>query len=545
MANGQYLDSQITVNGSLNIYGGFSGSEYSIYDRQDLVSGAKPLGSSSFSGTIINNASAEPLLQLGVGGSGSSKVTLDGFQLLNGKSSIGGAAACASDTSAPSPSGGITICKDAKATLQNLRMVKNHSDLDGGAIKNTGVMVLKESAVILNDAGSQGGGVSHMAASSLPESTIDGVVFYENSVENLRLLQPVCSAGGQGTCPFGLSCPLAGGPCIGSPTLPIPFPCNSDVQCLPGQSCLLSKCSGPFGGWPLAAGGAITSNAPGGGSTLTIRRSKFNSNHTYMNGGAIYSTSPLNVTSSIFVANSASNAGGAVYLGNVRTSFLSNLTFKDNKSYTVGGGGVYDGSSGNVTIENSLFRDNQGLYPVNASNLLEWMGNRTATVPINSINPNIVVTSTTNPVQPSFQPSVYSYLDICPANAYVYNSTSVGDSPMGVCTGTDTQLCGIPTTTGFGNNITFNSNAVSNKCNAPQEFADCAAPTYRRCQPFSGKEIPGVVVTSVSSDINGNIFKVPILGAYVPATCTSGCVPCNDDSDCSLLGKTCSNGVCS
>ncbi|MES2503537.1 MAG: hypothetical protein V4534_01535 [Myxococcota bacterium] len=490
------VTSAFTVTNSVGIYGGFAGTEASIYDRVDpKLTAQTPLGLQGTSGTIFSGSTSAFVFAQPAG----SQATLDGFQVLNCNG------------------GAIVINSDATVNLRNLYISRNTSQ-DGGGIKNSGVMNLKHSILTMNTATEQGGGISHVSAAGSP-STIENVIFFGNGISITSPLPPICTSGG--TCRFGMTCPTGGGLCTGTPAQPTT--CISSSDCLPNTTCSAKNvCTGTFSPWQSTSGGAIAIANTTPAAQLNIYASKFNSNYAYSNGGGVYTTMPVNIISSIFTGNWASNAGGGVWLG-ASNSTLGNLTFRKNAAYNQGGGAIYDGGSNNI-IANSLFRDNTGLYPVNSNSsdapLLEWAGNRAPLNPVGTINANAQYSSA-NMFAP-FNSEKYTFLDICPTIAYENNTGTSGNSPQGLCSGG--ELCGTPIMATIGS-ITFNTNAVGdssgalNFCAASREFVDCEEPAFLSCTPFSNMGIPGNSVAASSftyqRDFAGVEFPPkPFLGAY-------------------------------
>ena len=120
------------------------------------------------------------------------------------------------------------------------------------------------------------------------------------------------------------------------------------------------------------AGGAIWNNATG---TLTITGSTF-SNNSAVEGGGIANYNQLTVTNSTFTDNSAlSNAGGAIYTTGLEptlTQTITNSTFSGNSAATVGGA-IF--SSRSQTITNSTFSGNSA--PAGANGGAIWQDEQT------------------------------------------------------------------------------------------------------------------------------------------------------------------------
>ncbi|MGL4670441.1 MAG: transglutaminase domain-containing protein [Methanobacteriaceae archaeon] len=113
----------------------------------------------------------------------------------------------------------------------------------------------------------------------------------------------------------------------------------------------LVNCS--FSGNSAPSGGAIRTVA----SSLTMEACVFNSNKGAINGGAIYSSSSnIVIKGCSFTSNSAGNFGGALYLiGSNVVNIGSSSNFESNKAKN--GGAIY--STSPMTISSSTFKNNQ------------------------------------------------------------------------------------------------------------------------------------------------------------------------------------------
>jgi uncharacterized repeat protein (TIGR01451 family) len=111
----------------------------------------------------------------------------------------------------------------------------------------------------------------------------------------------------------------------------------------------------------LRFGGAIYNNG-----TLNVTSSSFTANSasnrapttTIRYGGAIYNNGTLTVDHCDFTSNTA-RGGGAIYNNVGHTLNVSDSTFKLNTAYC--GGGIYN-NGGNVTVDGSIFENNTGWY---------------------------------------------------------------------------------------------------------------------------------------------------------------------------------------
>ena len=106
-------------------------------------------------------------------------------------------------------------------------------------------------------------------------------------------------------------------------------------------------------------GGAISNEA---NSDLTISgNTLFENNNSGKLGGAIYNTEKLNINGAKFKSNTAQEGGGAVY--STGTTAIDGTTFEENHAVgTVGGGAIADGNTGTININNSTFINNSSEY---------------------------------------------------------------------------------------------------------------------------------------------------------------------------------------
>lgn len=221
------------------------------------------------------------------------------------------------------------VSSNVSLTLNNLS-ISNGSDSPGGAIYNTGTLIITNSTLINNKAPGGVGGVIYNTGGV----TITGSTLSNN----------VASAG------------LAG--------------CISNEGMLTISN---STFSNNFGG---LAGGAIINNgttsidhgifyinqSPGGGgaivnnNSLTILNSSFSNNTSSSGrGGAIYNVSTMTITGSGFSLNEASSSGGSIY----NTSFITitNSIFSSNTVTSGVGGSIHNDASGDLVIRATTIKD--------------------------------------------------------------------------------------------------------------------------------------------------------------------------------------------
>ena len=480
----------VPVAGSINIYGGFAGTEQTIDGKDGRVgAGGNSLGQNEFSGTIfkkpINNKNAFEI--------NSGRVTVDGFQFVDGE-----------DTA-------IVIGKDATATLQNLRISRNTAS-KGGGISNSGTMHLRDSMVELNTATTEGGGLYHNPSAG-DESTIERVTFYGNGI----------NADPPAGCVSGNNSPPAGSLCSSTTDT-----CQSNGLC--------KKSSDKDNVQFSLLGGAISA---AGKQQLTITDSRIQGNYSYGHGGGIYAhkNSTVELKSTFLAGNWSSWAGGAFFNNDNSSSSVTNSCFVDNRAYNQGGGGVYTTSTKDnktIDITNSVFGRNKGLYPVNNNNMAEWGGNR---VPPSNQPPWNQINSISfgnmwavNPALPgtyafgSKTPGTLTGSQFCPAMSY--NNNGGGDNP--VCDGSD--ACG----TRVHPSLPVKDAKFFETClpNASTAWDDCQPPLYETCA--NACAAAGLGCSTVVSCDSKTICDIK----------TNTCVQCLSNSDCTSP-ETCDAGVCS
>jgi predicted outer membrane repeat protein len=173
------------------------------------------------------------------------------------------------------------ICNEGSATINNSRFIGNQSDDWGGGIFNQGTLTIKKSGFFANGASSYGGGIFHWAGTlTVTDSTFEGngalfgggAIIGEGSITNSLFSGNGCSQGGIGGAVEG------------------PFVIKKSV--FTGNSC--------------GNGGAFF----GGG---TIDDSSFSHNSAFQ-GGAIRTLGPLTIRDSTITENTASDAGGGIYV---------------------------------------------------------------------------------------------------------------------------------------------------------------------------------------------------------------------------------------
>lgn len=197
---------------------------------------------------------------------------------------------------------------------------------NGGAIYNSGTLIVTDSTFSNNTATTQGGAIFSARLTATATVTVTNSVFSGNSA-----ITSVAS-GGWGGAIFGTGTQITVNGCT--------FINNSANGSTEGGGAINNYSSSSYTG------------------VLTVNNSTFfNNTATYL-GGAIYSHnySTINVTDSTLTGNSAVD-GGAIYVNTSSQLTVTNSTITAN-SATDTGGGIYNYSSANIA--NSIVSNNTG-----------------------------------------------------------------------------------------------------------------------------------------------------------------------------------------
>jgi hypothetical protein len=179
----------------------------------------------------------------------------------------------------------------------------------GGAIHNSGTLLITNSALSGNGAAFEGGAISNFGTLTITNSTLNGNASNDEGGAIFN------SVGG---------------------TLDIT---NSTLNDNDGSN----------------EGGAISNEG-----SLAITDSAFSGNIA-VNGGAILSFSMLDATNSTFSNNSAEN-GGAIYNAFGGTLDITNSTLGGNLANILGGGAIYNATGGTLTITDSTLSNNNATF---------------------------------------------------------------------------------------------------------------------------------------------------------------------------------------
>jgi hypothetical protein len=242
-------------------------------------------------------------------------LTLTQLALVNGQGTCGGA---------------VNVAANAKLTLNETRLIGNHSSGQGGAVcVNTGgAASIANTLFISNTAGSHGGAIGNYGSTSISSST-----FTANSASiNGGGIDTTVALTLNNTTFISNTAGVRGG---------------GVNNYLGVMSINTSTFSGNTSG---GYGGAISNDA----GTATVTNSTFKAN-TASSGGGLQNSGTLNVTNSTVSGNraSAGSGGGLYWVGG--TIGLLNVTLNTNTASTPGGN-VYVGGSSNIsiTLKNTL-----------------------------------------------------------------------------------------------------------------------------------------------------------------------------------------------
>ena len=300
-------------------------------------------------------------------------------------------------------SGGSIYNSALLLTLLNTALINNQAtNSDGGAIFNTGTLVVNNSDIDTNTAVGNGGGIANnwgtvrvIGGSDLHDNRADngGGIYSAGSGANVQITQDSLLSGNSATDDFGDGgCVYVGG---GSTLQMYDSMCDNNraedeggAIYANGGNVTLSRSSfennsvGTSGGAVAIHSGKVTvtlsrfarNTATGrGGAIVTydsgqyaIRQSSFESNSAAL-GGAVFDdailppqTPPSTIIASTFEQNSTAFDGGAVfYLGNtglqiVNSSFSRNTANGEGGAFWTG----FQFMTGTITIANSTFFGN-------------------------------------------------------------------------------------------------------------------------------------------------------------------------------------------
>lgn len=242
-------------------------------------------------------------------------LTLTQLTLVNGQGMCGGA---------------INVAGNAKLTLNETRLIDNHSSLQGGAVcvNTNGTASIANTLFISNTAGTHGGAIGNYGSTSIGDSRFTGNTASING-------------GGIDTT---ASLPVNNSAFVGNAA---GFRGGGINNYLGIMSITNSTFSGNTSG---GYGGAISNDA----GTATVVNSTFHAN-TASSGGGLQNSGALNVTNSTVSGNRATVGGGGGLLWMNGSIGLLNVTLNANTASTQGGNLNAGGSTNiSITLKNTL-----------------------------------------------------------------------------------------------------------------------------------------------------------------------------------------------
>lgn len=242
-------------------------------------------------------------------------LTLTQVTLVNGQGNCGGA---------------VNVAGNARLTLNETRLISNHSSAQGGAVcvNTSGTASIANTLFMSNTAASHGGAIGNYGSTSISNSKFTGNTAGINgggidttvslSLNNTTFVSNTAGIRGGGVNNY-----------VGAMSLT--------------NSTFSGNTSGGYGG-------AISNDA----GTATVVNSTFNANAAN-SGGGLQNSGTLNVTNSTVSGNraTAGNGGGLYWVGG--SIGLLNVTLNANSAATQGGN-LYAGGSSNpsITLKNTL-----------------------------------------------------------------------------------------------------------------------------------------------------------------------------------------------
>ena len=312
------LSAQISVNKSVHIYGGFSGTETQLNERD-----------ASAYLTVVNGNAAVTCFHI----SGGSPM-VDGFTVTNGNDGfdgggfyIGGASPTISNcivtaNTGTSYGGGFFVDIGAAPTISNCQITHNQANHGGGIYSEENCIITIQNSVISgNQSNSRGGGV-YIQNGTL---NVTGSQILENEVTG--------SHSGGGICVYNAALSISG--------------------------CAISQNKAVYTGYGYGAGIAayVSEHTPQTG--VHISDCQFVENQAYYGGGlaVLYYGGQIAVhcLDCEFIGNQAGRLGGAVY-GSGQEIEFDGCTFIGNTAQESGGAAH---ATGSVTYKNCFISQNQ------------------------------------------------------------------------------------------------------------------------------------------------------------------------------------------
>lgn len=242
-------------------------------------------------------------------------LTLTQITLVNGQSDCGGA---------------VNVAGNARLTLNEARLISNHSNSQGGAVcvNTNGAASIANTLFMSNTAGTHGGAIGNYGSTSISNSKFTGNTAGINGggIDTTVALEMINTTFISNTAGF-----RGGG-------------VNNYVGTMSiGNSSFSRNAAGAYGG-------GVSNDA----GVAMIGGSTFNDNAA-PNGGGLQNSGTLNLTNNTISGNraSAGNGGGVYWVGGAIG--LLNTTLINNTA-TAQGGNIYAGGSANIsiTLKNTL-----------------------------------------------------------------------------------------------------------------------------------------------------------------------------------------------
>lgn len=325
--------STFTLKDQVAIYGGFSGTETSLNERnialnETILSG--DLDQNDTSGNLTGNNAYHVVTN----GNTFSRLTI-----LNGVTVSGG---LANGTDASHKEGAGIYLESSNLTISNCTIIGNEAETNGGGIYVESATVIISSCKITGNTASQGGGIFNIFDAA-PE-IID--------------------------CLFSGNTATSGAGAYNKEALPAYKGCTFELNSA------------------TANGGAMVNDTASGDIKNTIFRG-----NSANDGGGVYNfnfSSPI-ITNGLFTGNKALNSGGAMHNSTDVAPSLVNCTLTGNAATSNGGGIFNDGV--NITVANSILWNNEASGVTNTTNASISENNSSTTAFTNCLVANYTVQS--------------------------------------------------------------------------------------------------------------------------------------------------------
>ncbi|MFY0673375.1 MAG: hypothetical protein JXQ87_08215 [Bacteroidia bacterium] len=322
----------------LKVYGGFSGSETSLSERNWETN------ETILSGDIqISNNSSDNCYHVLITAKLSPNAIIDGFTITNGNAQTSGVSTFSNKNFANKNGGGINNM-NSNVALRNLTICNNRSDGYGGGIYNENSNITIENVIVNNNSTNEyGGGI----ANEKSDPNLNSVVFTNNTAKfeggavYNRTSDAIISYGTFSSNEAKDGNAIAIGGAIA----------NNESNPVISNSIFDDN-------WAVHGGAISNENA----SISEVVNCRF-LNNTAKEGGAISASSSIKVYNSIFYNNQSTlmlgigGKGGALLINNSSPNII-NTTFYSN-SAVIGGAVYIKGSSASPVIKNTIFRDNE------------------------------------------------------------------------------------------------------------------------------------------------------------------------------------------